>query len=295
LAEEHQVPSPAPKVRSDAYCLGVFPTIASRSQAKRWIKKGHILCNGRQTAPEHYPRPGDILSIHPPETLLRPLPIAIETDHLDPHLAVVYKPAGLHVGGNHPKTLRRALLHNLPPSPEPDRLAQPEPVHRLDFRTQGLVIVARTAMARAKLGELIADREVRKCYAALAVGQLDGPGRCELSIDGKTALTTWSPVRSVPSLHVEHITLLEVDLHTGRTHQIRRHLHASGHPILGDDLYPAAKVLRGKGLFLAATGIAFVHPVTGGEVNIQREPPQKFLVHLDREERRWRDHQSTGS
>ena len=121
MAEDHRVPSPTTRLRTDAYCLKVFPSLASRSQSKRWIKRGHILCNGEPTVPERFPAPGDVLSLHPPETVLSPLEIPIEIAYMDRHMAVAYKPAGLHVGGNHDKTLRRALLHCMPPSTEADR------------------------------------------------------------------------------------------------------------------------------------------------------------------------------
>jgi 23S rRNA pseudouridine1911/1915/1917 synthase len=280
----HHVPQNS-TLRLDAYCLGIIPHCTSRSQSKKWIKAGNILVNGIAKPPSYFPKQNDILSITSPQTTHRPYVLPIEIHFEDEHCAVVYKPAGLHVSGNYSRTLRRALIHNITPSTEQTRLPQPEPVHRLDRRTSGLVLAAKTSIAAHRLGEAFAERRIQKTYRALVLGRAED-GASHWPINGKEASTKWKVIDVGRSLHTEYNTILEVMPHTGRTHQIRRHLHHAGFPILGDDLYHNGLIRTDKGLFLSAIGLQFSHPITNESINICVDQPHKFLF-LQRENQRF--------
>ncbi|MEC7983576.1 MAG: RluA family pseudouridine synthase [Myxococcota bacterium] len=283
---EYTVPSDS-TIRLDAYCLQVFAAIYTRSQAKKWIKSGHILLNSEAVSPAYFPKLGDRITLCSPKSILPKYALSIPVHFEDDHMAVVFKPAGLHVSGNYPRTLRRALRHNLQPSAIPYPLPQPEPAHRLDRRTSGLLLIAKTPVAIQALGDDFANQRIKKRYRALVLGKASDGGSRE-DIDEKTALTQWKVVFQNRSLHTDFLTELDVFPHTGRTHQIRKHLARSGHPILGDDLYHNGLVRTDKGLFLSAVGISFLHPVLRTEHSFQIDPPNKFARYREREERRFR-------
>ena len=159
------------KLRLDAYCLGFIPHCTSRSQAKKWIKSGHVLVNEQHKPPSYFPKKNDVLLFVQPKSTIPPYMIPIDIHYEDDDCAVVYKPAGLHVSGNHPKTLRRALIHNIAPSTQITRLPQPEPTHRLDRRTSGLVLIAKTSIAAHRIGSAFAERNIQKTYRALVLGK----------------------------------------------------------------------------------------------------------------------------
>ncbi len=234
-------------------------------------------------------RPGNQLTLTLPDDPSQPvLPLELELPYVDDWLAVVYKPAGIHVRGNHVRTLRRALRHNLPLSPQPDALPDPDPVHRLDYRTAGLVLVARTASARVGLSQAFEERRIFKRYRAIVLGALSGAGEIDTPLDGRPALSRWRAIRTTRSLKTDWVTQVDLFPVSGRTHQLRRHITELGHPILGDDLYTRGPVLRSAGLFLAAVEQRLVHPITGEDLHVRIEPPARFATWIAREERRWR-------
>lgn len=283
----HVVPEDPPRLRLDAYALAVFPWLASRSQAKKAAKQGRLEHNEAKADTARFVRAGDTLTLFPAgPPRFQVYPLDLELPYVDEHVAVVVKPAGLHTSGNLHRTLAHALPPHLPPPELPDALPAPWPVHRLDARTSGLVVVARTASARKALGQAFADRAVSKTYRTVVVGHVEGAGTCTEPLDGLRAVTHYRPLRASRSLHVGWITELEVDLETGRTHQIRRHLAGLGHPVVGDDRYDP-NPLRGHGLFLRATRLELAHPCRPGRLKVQTDPPSKFRVFLDREQRRW--------
>ena len=273
-------------LRLDAYCLGLIPYCTSRSQAKKWIKAGHVLVNDTAKPPSYYPKKGDILHCTRPKSTIPPYMIPIDVHYEDEDCAVVYKPAGLHVSGNHSKTLRRALLNNITPSTQRTRLPQPEPTHRLDRRTSGLVLIAKTSIAAHRLGNAFSQREIHKTYRALVLGKAQA-GECRTPLLEKEAITEWTVVAEGKSLHTEYNTILEVTPHTGRTHQIRKHLQMSGHPILGDDLYHNGLIRKDKGLFLSAIGLRFPHPTRDESIDISVPQPAKFSNFLNKEHLRY--------
>ena len=281
----HTVPYDSP-LRLDAYSLGIIPNCITRTQSKKWIKAGHILINDVNKPPSYFPKKDDILVCIPPPDKTSTYTIPLDVLFEDDFCAVVYKPAGLYISGNYAHTLRRALIHNLTQSSEFTRLPQPEPVHRLDRRTSGLVLVAKTSIAAHRLSEAFAQRDIKKTYRALVLGKAHS-GHSDLPIDGKEAYTNWIVKDVGRSLHTQYNTILEVYPHTGRTHQIRKHLHAAGFPILGDDLYHNDLVRTDKGLFLSAIGLKFTHPLSGEPIEISVEQPPKFANFLTKEHLRY--------
>ena len=250
------------------------------------LKTGQIKYNGKQVSPALFPKAGGILTIC--ENKLLPVwKFNVECHHLDDDIAVVYKPPGVLTSGNSFRTLRHALPHTIPVSTKIDALQQPEPVHRLDQRAQGLLIVARTTHARAQLGQLFEHRNIKKTYRAIACGYIPKNDQSLLPLEGQDASTLWRPLRWTRSIENGWLTELNIEIHTGRKHQIRKHLSYKGHPLLGEDIYIEGRRLRSKGLFLMAERLQFPHPLTGETMDIQAPPPVKFHNFLMKQEHRW--------
>jgi len=289
VLERQSVPPPRAGERLDFFALSAFAAIASRKGAAKLAKRGLLLVNGQPGEPHCRLRPGDevaLLADLRPVVPILDLPLAVR--HEDDWLAVVEKPAGIPVSGNYARTVERALPGNLRPSNLPDALPSPRPVHRLDSPTQGLLLVAKNARALVELGRQFADRTIAKHYRAICQGRLEGEGRIDFPLEDRPASTRYRAVLHTPSPHIGWTTTLDLFPLTGRTHQLRQHLAAIGHPILGDGQYTEGTVLRGKGLYLAAVGLAFHHPEDQTERSIQIPEPAKFDSLRKRDLRRWR-------
>lgn len=288
----HVVPPEPPAERIDAYAARVFGVLTSRNQAKKAIKAGHLTRNGQPCRSAWFVAEGEefvlTLSRMP---RLPALKMDLDVVHVDAWLAVVRKPAGIHVRGNHARTVHRALRHNLGIPDALDALPDPDPVHRLDYRTSGLLLVARTAEVRPKLCKLFEERRIHKQYRAILLGKLEGEGEVLTPLDGRDAHTRWQVVGHSRSLHVGWLTEVALEPVTGRTHQLRRHMTELGHPVLGDDLHHNGKIYRGGGLFLSAVSQRFVHPVTEEMLSLTIAEPAKFQSLMVREARRWARHQ----
>lgn len=294
---EHTVPEFPEALRLDAYCARTFVAYQSRNQARKAIKERRILVNGEKARTDWFPQPGWVISATVPANAVLPiLKIDIDVLFQDDHLAIVFKPPGIMTRGNTRRTVHRALRHNMDISPLPDALPMPDPCHRLDYKTSGLLIVARTVSARAGLLPMFAERRIHKRYRALVTGKLDGEGSIDTPLDGRESLTRWKTVEQTRSLHVGWFTTVELEPVTGRTHQLRRHMAQLDHPILGDEVYSGRhKLLRKQGLFLASLHLAFEHPITGEVVEVDAPEPKKFQVLRAREHRRWMAHHSDNS
>ena len=277
-------------MRLDRFAFSALPGLATVTHAKKAAKRGELLVNGQPRQPHSRVRSGDEISFtgarRPPPPVFR---IALEVAFEDDHLAVVVKPPGVAVSGNRHRTLEHALLPHLQPSTQPDALPWPRPVHRLDLRTGGLVMVAKTATTRARLGQLLQERRVSKRYRSLLLGRLEGEGRVEQPVEGRASASRYRAVAHTRSLRTEWLSTVDLWPETGRTHQLRRHAQHLGHPVLGDELYGRdGCVLRGQGLFLWALELELVHPVTAESLVVEIPEPPKFESHRRREVRRWK-------
>lgn len=266
----------------------------SRNRIAALIDGGGVTVDGKPPRKSQRLRRGDRVEVRiprPPPPSAEPEPIPITLVYEDEHLAVVDKPAGLvvHPGAGHRSgTLVNALLHRLGRLSSTGSPHRPGIVHRLDKDTSGLMVVARTDEAHRALAADLAARTVRRGYLAAAWGHLrDDRTTVDRPIGRDPAHRTRMAVVDGGRRAVTHLRRLErwraadllaVRLHTGRTHQIRVHLLALGHPIVGDPVYGegwerglvgaggrwATELQRRAGrLFLHAARLSFRHPATG--------------------------------
>jgi len=288
----------------------------SRARLQRWLKAGLVLVNGRTRPPSYKVRVGDAIevSVPPPEpSYLLPESLPLEILYEDRDLLVVNKPPGLvtHPGAGHKTgTLLNALLHHCPDLQEIGDVSRPGLVHRLDKDTSGLLVVAKTDLAHRALVSQFQKHEVKKKYLALVWGRLpQRQGRIAREIGrhpqerhkmsvharrGKEAVTFWRVLQEFSG----PLTLVELSPQTGRTHQLRVHLTAEGHPILGDAVYgggasrfkgapPALSSLRPlvKRQMLHAWQLRFTHPRSGEEVGWEAALPEDFQVVVEKLEK----------
>lgn len=288
--KNHRAPDGIENIRLVDYVIAVFPEMHSRSFAKKAIKRGEVLLDGEQTSQGVWLKPQQVISLvdlqnKPPKIFEFKLEVVFEDDFI----AVINKPAGIAVSGNKYKTIGNALPFNLKPSAKADALKRPLPVHRLDFPTSGLLLVAKTHAAHIGLGQQFEQRLVDKTYRSIVVGLMPEQGVIDHPLDGQEAVTLYRLVESFPSLKVGTLSLIELMPRTGRTHQLRRHLADTGFPVVGDSKYGMGKpLLKGKGLFLCAIGLQFLHPVTKEPCRFSVQQPLKFASLMARESRRWK-------
>ena len=242
----------------------------SRSAARRMIEDESVRVADTASSPAHKVRAGERVEAWLVDEGLKPENIPVPLIFEDEHLLVVDKPAGLvvHPGaGNRSGTLVNALLgRGISGGEDPER---PGVVHRLDRDTSGLMVLTKSKEAYAGLVAALSERRVRRIYRALVVGEglphagtVDSPvGRDPANPTlmaagvGRSAVTYFEVMQEATG-HA----MLRVRLETGRTHQIRVHLSAIGHPVYADPLYGEA--VPGRRLWLHAEKLAFVHPVT---------------------------------
>jgi 23S rRNA pseudouridine1911/1915/1917 synthase len=301
--------------RLDRVATARFPEL-SRTRVKELIDGGLVQVDGKPSKGAHRLHGGEKIDVHPRERPpLRAQAESIPLDILyeDADIIAVNKAAGMtvHAGaGNASGTLVNALLGRGQTLSQFGDALRPGIVHRLDKETSGVILVAKTDAAHARLGEAFRQRTVNKTYIALVQGSFtQTSGRIELAIgrdpvrrvrmaaeqktwhgakigNPREARTDWRTL-----LRIDATTLLEVQLHTGRTHQIRVHFSALKHPVVGDTLYGAAAHLKVGGLempplgrnFLHAAKIIFSHPRTGERMELRAPLPvelREFLYAL---------------
>jgi 23S rRNA pseudouridine1911/1915/1917 synthase len=254
----------------------------SRSIVQRIIQKGLLLVDGEVAGSSYRVRGGERIEARMPERDLTPEEIPVPVVFEDEFLLVVDKPAGLvvHPGAGNPSgTLVNALLdRGIAGGEDPNR---PGIVHRLDRDTSGLMVVAKGEPAYSKLVEMMAGRRVRRGYRAVVVGEglpetgtvnspvgrdPDNPTLMAAGV-GRHAITQFEVLREAGG-HA----MLRVRLETGRTHQIRVHFAAIGHPVYADPLYGTA--VPGRRLWLHAERLSFEHPVTGEHLSFESPIPE---------------------
>jgi len=261
--EKHIIPldHSAESIRIGEYLTGKFSALPSRKSIKQSLKSGKILLNGMSASTASFVKNGDVIELlstfSPPGKIYQ---MEMEVIHEDDYLAIINKPGGIPVSGNSFRTVYNALGCFL--KIDHNQCFYPQPTHRLDSATSGLLIIAKTLETRISLGKLFEDKLIKKEYQAIVHGHVAFGGLINFPIDGKSDLK-FSHLRLQPT--------------TGRTHQLRKHCLAMGHPILGDKLYPhQGWQLRKKGLLLCATGLQFEHPITNDNISLSIDPPSKF-------------------
>jgi 23S rRNA pseudouridine1911/1915/1917 synthase len=282
-ATELTVPEDAAGMRLDRL---LSTSLGSRARAQTLIEAGLVLVDGRPRPKRHPVRPGELITVRErePEPPEAGVPAQFAVPYEDEHLLVVDKPAGVVVHparGHRTGTLAQALAGRGAGGEESWRAGI---VHRLDRDTSGLLVVAKSDAVHRALKELLAKRELRREYAALVdghpqarTGTIDAPigrdrrDRVLMSIDTdepREARTHFELVQLLPAA-----ALLQVALETGRTHQIRVHMAAIGHPVCGDPQYGKAGQYGLERQFLHAARLAFAHPVTGIQVDVRSPLP----------------------
>ena len=279
-------------MRLDA-ALAARGEAATRSEAQRLINSGAVTVDGRVRPKSHRLSEGELVERHEVEgeAEARGPEVSFGVVLEDDDLMVIDKPAGVvvHPGaGRRSGTLAQALSGRAAGGPDPARAGI---VHRLDRDTSGLMVVAKSDEAWSALTGMIRRREVQRRYLALVSGRPDaraGTIDAPLGRD-RTRRTTMSTATDKPRASTTHFealealprtTLLDVRLETGRTHQIRAHLAAIGHPVCGDPRYGGSDCGSRLGLerqFLHSAQVMFRHPITGAEVACESKPPADLL------------------
>ena len=287
----------------DAFLRSQWPGV-SRGAIQRLLAEGHIRVNDRPARPSHHPKAGEVVSVTWPEAQpaeARPEDIPLEILYEDEDLLAVNKPAGLVVhpaAGHAAHTLVNALLHHCAGHLSGiGGVARPGIVHRLDKDTSGCLVVAKNDAAHLHLSGQFAAREVEKTYEAIVCGQWPGPGG-EINVPisrhqvdrkrmaagaGRPARTTFRVLELLRGA-----TRMEVDLHTGRTHQIRVHFQHVGFPLLGDLVYGRRHNARLREItgcraprqMLHSRRLALTHPLTGRRLVFEAPLPEDFAVVL---------------
>jgi len=294
--------------RLDRVVAAHFPDL-SRTRVQELIEEAKVLLDGKSAKDSHRVRAGDVIEVVPQQRpSLQAAPEAVPLDILyeDDDVLAINKPAGMavHAGAGHSHgTLVNALLgrgQSLSQSGDPLR---PGIVHRLDKETSGIVLVAKNDFAQATLSEAFRQRAIKKIYIALVQGHCkETRGRIDLAIARDPVHRTRMTTRRAAFLpnarpahtewrllaHIGSTSLLEVYLHTGRTHQIRVHFSALHHPVVGDTLYGASSNLHvGRATlpslgrnFLHAAKIAFAQPHSGETIELTAPLPRDLRDYL---------------
>jgi 23S rRNA pseudouridine1911/1915/1917 synthase len=278
--------------RLDAFLAG---PLGSRSRAQRLIESGAVLVDGRRAPKRHRLSAGEVVSVREPEEApAASLPAApFSMPYRDEHLLVVDKPAGVVVHparGHHTGTLAQALAGVAAGGEDTARAGI---VHRLDRDTSGLLVVARSEAVHRALRAALQARAITREYLVLVEGRppartgtIEAPLGRDRRVRTRVSTDTDAPREAITHFALERAlprtTLLRVRLQTGRTHQIRAHLLAIGHPVVGDPEYGTPGRLGLERQFLHATRLAFDHPVTGAPLDVSSPLPEDLQAALER-------------
>jgi 23S rRNA pseudouridine1911/1915/1917 synthase len=303
------VPDDAEGTRLDVFLTSVLGG-QSRSQIQRLIKEGHVTIAGREARANQAVKTGQAIEVDVPapvDPIPRPEPLALTIVYQDADLIVVDKPAGMVVhpaAGHDSGTLVNALLHHVDDLSGIGGEKRPGIVHRLDRGTSGLMVIAKNDHAHEELSRQFREREVEKEYVALVWGEVMAGRRIDAPIGrdpSNRKKMSSAPARVRRSreavtriVRAEHfgrvLTLAHVAIHTGRTHQIRVHLSAIGHPVVGDPLYGGVHrrvpgdiraVTHLDRPFLHAARLAFDHPADKRRMQFESGLPDDLQRVLD--------------
>ncbi|WP_223787022.1 23S rRNA pseudouridine(1911/1915/1917) synthase RluD [Marinicella meishanensis] len=292
-------------LRLDQFLTQQFPD-HSRAHIQQWIKQGGVKINGHNTKSKTLLKGFEVIDLEvvlEPAVNDQPEAMALDIVYEDPHLLIVNKPAGLvvHPGSGNPNgTLLNGLLAL---GEQQAMLTRAGIVHRLDKDTSGLMVVAKTSECQLKLIELLKTHDIKRQYFCVAKGRIKQGGtvhnqlgrhpsqriKMAVVLNGKEAITHYAPHEQF-----DHYTSLQVNLETGRTHQIRVHMHHLGHPLVGDPLYGNPKRVDAevdaelKTLIrefprqaLHAERLEFVHPITNKPIEAHAELPDDLCQLID--------------
>jgi len=289
-------------IRLDRYLTSILTGI-SRTTVQQLILDGEVLLNGHTGKSGYTLRIGDevqvmSLNMHNKAANIKPQSLPLDVVYEDKDLLVVNKAAGMVVHpapGHHDDTLVNALIARYPDIQREDSEHRPGIIHRLDKDTSGLIIIARNAATHSALVEQMKRREIVKRYLALVEGvvaldqgSIDAPIGRNPHHRQQMAITVVRSREARTHFRVQERfdrhTLLLLELETGRTHQIRVHLKAIGHPIVGDPIYGSGSINRSLSLkrqFLHAYQLKFIHPTTGSILNLEAPLPEDLQAVLN--------------
>jgi 23S rRNA pseudouridine1911/1915/1917 synthase len=269
--------------------------LGSRARAQRLIEAGAVLVDGRAAPKRHRLAAGEVVTVDepPPAPPAAEAPPSFAVPYRDEHLLVVDKPAGVVVHparGHHSGTLSQALAGVAAGGEDAARAGI---VHRLDRDTSGLLVVARSEAVHRALRNALQARAITREYLALVEGRppartgtIDAPVGRDRRVRTRMSTDTDEPRAAITHFEIDRAlprtTLLRVRLETGRTHQIRAHLRAIDHPVVGDPEYGTAGRLGLERQFLHAARLAFDHPVTGARVDVSSPLPDDLRAALER-------------
>lgn len=269
----------------------------TRSQIQQWLKEDAVLLNNQPMKANYKVKSGEVFQIVIPEPVsldLLPENIPLDIVYQDEDVAVVNKPQGMvvHPSAGHPDgTLVNALLYHLKDLSSINEVIRPGIVHRIDKDTSGLLMIAKNDVAHEALAKQLKDKTSLRKYIALVHGNIphdkgtiNAPiGRSKsdrkkqaVIEEGKSAVTHFTVLE-----RFGEFTLVELQLETGRTHQIRVHMQYIGFPVAGDPVYGPRKTLAGNGQYLHAKLLGFKHPRTGEQMVFEAPLPEIFEKNLE--------------
>ena len=289
--EIHTVENLETPERLSEYLIHKIKALPTGSSLRKAIKRKQIYLNSEIANSGDWLQSGDCIEYREHSLLNHPVfNLDIDIVFEDDFLAVINKPPGIEVRSKQFKSIENALRGHLKISGQNDALPSPRAVHRLDYGTQGLLVIAKTRTALAKIGQAFEAKEVKKNYIAIVHGELPATkGEFQTPIEMRTAHSIFEVISCSPALKGAALTKVLLEPITGRTHQLRIHLSQAGCPIVGDLKYGSPEnTLKGKGLFLASTHLNFKHPISNNELQFNLKVPLKFDSFLNREHRRWK-------
>ncbi|MCD8848155.1 RluA family pseudouridine synthase [Staphylococcus arlettae] len=289
---EFVIDSPASAGQRIDKVLPEFNADWSRTQMQDWIKDGLISVNGKEVKSNYKVKMNDTIEVTEKEVVeadIQPENLDLDIYYEDDDVAIVYKPKGMVVhpsAGHYTGTLVNGLMYQMKNLSGINGEVRPGIVHRIDKDTSGLLMIAKNDIAHRGLVDQLVDKSVTRKYTALVHGNIphdygtvDAPiGRnkndrqaMDVVDDGKEAVTHFNVKK-----HFKNYTLVECQLETGRTHQIRVHMKYIGFPLVGDTKYGPRKTMDIGGQALHAGVIGFEHPITKEYIEQEAPLPQYF-------------------